>query len=47
MARRRRWIDAGRPSSGDLRVAAVAGTVAGLLLGGLALFAIDLARNPF
>jgi hypothetical protein len=47
MARRRPWIDAGRPSSGDLRVAAVAGTVAGLLLGGLALFAIDLARNPF
>jgi len=46
-ARRRRWIDDGRPRSRDLVVATVVGFAAALLLGALALIAIDLARNPF
>ena len=45
--RRRRWIDRGRPAARDLGVAAAVGTVVALLLGGFALVAIDLARNPF
>ncbi len=47
VVRRRRWIDGGGPRTRHLGVAAAAGTVAALLLGGYALIAIDLARNPF
>jgi hypothetical protein len=46
-ARRRRWMELGRPTRRDLAIAATVGVGAGVLLGAFALLAVDLARNPF
>jgi hypothetical protein len=47
VARRRRWVDRGRPTARDASIAAAVRTGAALLLAFLGLAAIDLARNPF